>query len=238
MSKRKKKHSCRSHSIVLVFLLHFHIPILCMQAYRLQQTIHDEISNQLKSIDKLRIIPTTDEMTNTKITEHKNKIAEMLKIHSHLKELLQNIHQISIESFVDLLTHKFNVILTESSVNELLNFDEVKLPSLGFRSENIELSKDDVSSVYLNDILRRCSDLKHEQLDEIDAADMVKVMTDEAVRDIVWPEVMDRLENFLDHRTKLKVDLKRLTTEEEAMVESIGNECVESIFDNLFPNNK
>lgn len=203
----------------------------------MQQTIHDEISNKLKSIDKLRAMQASDEMTCSKINEYKNKIAEMLKIHSHLKELLQNIHQISIDSFVDLLTHKFNVILTESSVNELLNFDEVKLPSLGFGLETIELSKDDVSSVYLNDILRRCSELKHEKSDETDD-ELQNVMTVEAVRDIVWPEVMDRLDNYLDHRTKIRVDLKRLTNEEEAMVESISNDCVENIIENLFQNKK
>lgn len=203
----------------------------------MQQTIHDEISNKLKSIDKLRAMQTSDEMTCSKINEYKSKIAEMLKIHSHLKELLQNIHQISIDSFVDLLTHKFNVILTESSVNELLNFDEVKLPSLDFGLETIELSKNDVSSVYLNDILRRCSELKHEKSDETDD-ELQNVMTVEAVRDIVWPEVMDRLDNYLDHRTKIKVDLKRLTNEEEAMVESISNDCVENIIENLFQNKK
>lgn len=211
-----------------------------MQAYRLQQTIHDEISNKLKSIDKLRatLSASTDEIIDTKITGYKNKIAEMLKIHSHLKELLHNVHQISIDSFVDLLTHKFNVILTESSVNELLSFDEIKLPSMNFGLQTIELSKDDVTSVYLNDILRRCSDLKqNEQLDEADD-EVENVMTDEAVRDIVWPEVMDRLENYLDHRTKIKVDLNRLTTEEEAMVEGIGNDCVESIIDSLFQSRK
>ncbi|XP_055302700.1 uncharacterized protein LOC129568616 [Sitodiplosis mosellana] len=181
-------------------------------------------------------------MTCSKITETKNKIAEMLKIHSHLKELLQNIHQISIDSFVDLLTHKFNLILTESSVNELLNFNEVKLPSLGFELETIELSKDDVSSVYLNDILKRCSEINHAKSDDVDDDndddELENVMTDEAVQKIVWPDVMDRLENYLDHRTKIKVDLKRLTTEEEAMVESIGNDCVESIIDNLFQSEK
>lgn len=203
----------------------------------MQQTIHDEISNKLKSIDKLRAIQASDEMACSKITEYKCKIADMLKIHSHLKELLQNIHQISIDSFVDLLTHKFNVILTESSVNELLNFDEVKLPSLDFGLETIERSKDDVSSVYLNDILRRCSELKHEKSDETDD-ELENVMTVEAVRNIVWPEVMGRLDNYLEHRTKIKVDLKRLTTEEEAMVESISNECVENIIENLFQKRK
>lgn len=216
----------------------------------MQQTIHDEISNKLKSIDKLRgMKQASDEMACSKITKTKNKIAEMLKIHSHLKELLRNIHQISIESFVDLLTHKFNVMLTESSMNELLNFNEVNLPSLGSGLETIELSKDDVSSVYLNDILRRCSEMKQAKLDDAydandnndddgDDDELENVMTNEAVRNIVWPGVMDRMENYLSHRMKIKVDLKRLTTEEEAMVESIGNECVESIIDNLFQSKK
>lgn len=215
----------------------------------MQQTIHDEISNKLKSIDKLRVMKQASDGTAcAKITETKNKIAEMLKIHSHLKELLRNIHQISIESFVDLLTHKFNVLLTESTMNELLNFDEVNLPSLGSGLETICLSKDDVSSVYLNDILRRCSEIKQANSNDADDANdnnddddddkLENVMTNEAVRNIVWPGLMDRMENYLSPRMKIKVDLKRLTTEEEAMVEDIGNECVESIFDNLFQSKK
>lgn len=213
------------------FSFSFHI-----QAYRLQQTIHDEISNMLKLIDKFRALAPTDEKSSTKITEHKNKIAEMLKILSHLKELLSNIHHISIESFLDLLTHKFNIIQTESSINELLNFDMQILPPLNFDADFYEPLNDDFSSLYLNDILRRCSELKREKTGKMDETIEAAVVTAEVVRDVVWPDIMDRLENLLDHRKKIKVDLKRLTSEEAAMVESIRNECVESIFNDLFQN--
>lgn len=212
-----------------------------LQAYRLQQTIHHEISNKLKSIDKIRavIVSTNkddDDAHCAKIIEYKNKIAEMLKILMHLKELLQNIQHISIDSFLDLLTHKFNVILTESSLNDLLldvdQQQQQKMSSLNFATEPF---RDDISSPYLNDILRRCNELMSEKSNEKAIDELEKnVMTDEVVRNIVWPEVMNRLDNYLDHRTKIKVDLKRLTTEEEAMVESIGNECVENIIDHLF----
>lgn len=200
----------------------------------MQQIIHDEISNKLKSIDKLRAAAsTTDETICTKIREDKNRIAEMLKILSHLEELLQNNQQISIDSFLDLLTHKFNVLRTESSLNELLNISETpKLLPINFGSES---SKYDISSEYLKDILRRCNGLLHEKLE--DTVDKLgNMVTSEVVQSIVWPEVMSRLDIYLDHRTEIKVDLKRLTHEEEAMVESISNECVESIMDNLFHN--
>lgn len=201
----------------------------------MQRTIHDEISNKLKSIDRLRAkAPNKDENTCSKITEYKNKIAEMLKILSHLKELLQTIQQISIDSFVDLLTHKFNVIETESSVNELLHSETLKSSSLSFTSDILEPTKDDFSAVYLNDILRRCSELKHELITE-DSNE--NVVNDDVVRDMLWPEVMNRLDHYLDNRMKIKVDLKHITSEEEVMVDSIRTECVESIMDGLFRNN-
>lgn len=221
-----------------------------LQAYRLQQTIHDEISNKLKSIDKLRTSVTVDEKTALKITELKNKIAEMLKILAHLKELLQNIPHISIDSFVDLLMHKFNVIQTECTVNDLLNAEApqpviVSSSSSHFASMDIydSLNDDFSSAAYLNDILRRCSELKRVQADDDKTAtdddddvenEATTVVTNALVREIVWPDVMDRLENYLDQRKQIKVDLKRLTSEEEAMVESVRNECVESIIDDLF----
>lgn len=212
----------------------------------MQQTIHNAISNKLKSIDKLRSTVTVDEKTTAlKITEHKNKIAEMLKILAHLKELLQNIPHISIDSFVDLLMHKFNVIQTECTVNDLLNAEAAQpmivSSSSHFASMDIydSLNDDFSSAAYLNDILRRCSELKQVQQadddkDSDDVENEANVVTNAVVRDIVWPDVMDRLENYLDQRKQIKVDLKRLTSEEEAMVESVRNECVESIIDDLF----
>lgn len=205
------------------------------QAYRLQQTIHDEISNKLKSIDKLRATATTDEKSPMKIMEYKNKIAEMLKILAHLKELLQNIPHISIDSFVDLLMHKFNVIQTECTINELLNAEMTQKPmSTHFTDDDIfDSLNDDFSSAYLNDILQRCSELKQEATTNKTPADVENVVTNTVVREVVWPDVMDRLENYLEHRKQIKVDLKRLTSEEEAMVESVRNECVENIIDDL-----
>lgn len=204
----------------------------------MQQTIHDEISNKLKSIDKLRkTLPSNDDkITTLNISEYKNKIAEMLKILAHLKELLQNISHISIDSFLDLLMHKFNVIRTECTVNDLLNADAQRtfMPSPFVSDIYDSLSDDFSSAAYLNDILRRCSELKQVQTDN--ATDDIEnvVMTNAVVRDIVWPDVMDRLESYLDQRKQIKVDLKRLTSEEEAMVQSVRNECVESIIDDLF----
>lgn len=213
------------------------------QAYRLQQNIHNEITNKLKSIDKFRAIAITDETMTWKISVYKNKIAEMLKILGQLKELLQNISHISIESFLDLLMHKFNVIETECTVNDLLNTDIQKLMSPAhIRSStfcDITLT-DDFSSAYLNDILRRCSELKQEESNKNDDSDddghkesIDNFAANDMMRD-VWPDIMDRLENYLDHRKQIKVDLKRLTSEEEAMVESIRNECVENIIEDLF----
>lgn len=219
----------------------------CWQAYRLQQTIHNEIANKLKSIDKLRAAVTTtfarhnDEKMARKIIEQKNRIAEMLKMLTYLKELLQNIPHISIDSFLDLLTHKFHVIETESSVNDLLNFGNQKkvVSTTHFKPPSHlhePLSTDDISSAYLNDILRRCSELKksNEKPTEIDTNSMKAAEMNDVVRGI-WPDIMNRLENYLDNRKKqIKVDLKRLTSEEEAMVESIRTECVENIIEDLF----
>lgn len=180
-----------------------------------------------------------------KITEQKNKIAEMLKMLAYLKELLQNISHISIDSFLDLLTHKFHVIETESSINDLLNLDIQKVVSTThFNPSHLHepSSTDDISSAYLNDILRRCSELKSkEKPNEMDTNSMAVAAAaatatgmNDVMRDI-WPDIMDRLENYLDNRKKqIKVDLKRLTSEEEAMVESIRNECVEHIIEDLF----
>lgn len=211
------------------------------QAYRLQQRIHDEISNRLKLIDKLRTMASTDERSYLKIKLHKNKITEMLKILAHLKELLQNLQQISIDTLLDLMSHKFNVIVTESSLNELLSFESQTLSPSNFERPSFDATKDDFTSMYLNDILTRCNELKHEQLHEHEhehpnQVARENVMTDNVVREIIWPEIMDRLGNYLNHRKKIKVDLKRLTSEEVAMVECIGNECVQSIIEDLFRN--
>lgn len=179
-----------------------------------------------------------------KITEQKNKIAEMLKMLTYLKELLQNIPHISIDSFLDLLTHKFHVIETESSINDLLNLDIQKvMSSTHFNPSHLHepSSTDDISLAYLNDILRRCSELKSKETpNEMNTNSMAVVtaraaaMNDAMMRDI-WPDIMDRLENYLKNRKKqIKVDLKRLTSEEEAMVDSIRNECVENIIEDLF----
>lgn len=236
----------------------------------MQQAIHSEIANKLKSIDKLRaaaaIIPTPmqtspsstcddndGKMMAWKITEQKNKIAEMLKMLAYLKELLENIPHISIDSFLDLLMHKFHVIETESSINDLLNLDIEKMlstrhhfnPSLHLHEPLPALlssTTDDISSAYLNDILRRCSELQQQQhqskekpneMDTVTQSMRATEMNDVLMHDI-WPDIMDRLENYLDNRKKqIKVDLKRLTSEEEAMVESIRNECVENIIEEI-----
>lgn len=256
----------------------------CFQAYRLQQAIHNEIANKLKSIDKLRavaaasaatIIPVPVQTSSShddgkmvvtwKITEQKNKIAEMLKMLAYLKELLQNVPHISIDSFLDLLMHKFHVIETESSINDLLNLDIQKMVSTRHHhhhhhfnssqhlheplllSSTMTTTTDDISSAYLNDILRRCSELQQSKKkpNEMDTA--INLMqgkgggreaaaaaeVNDVMRDI-WPDIMDRLENYLDNRKKqIKVDLKRLTSEEEAMVKSVRNECVENIIEEI-----
>lgn len=242
------------------------------QAYRLQQAIHNEIANKLKSIDKLRaaaaIIPAPMQTSSSpscrydedgkmmawKITEQKNKIAELLKMLAYLKELLQNVPHISIDSFLDLLMHKFHVIETESTVNDLLNLDIQKVAVSTARHHHRSNSSphlhepsmmmtatDDISSAYLNDILRRCSELQQskEEPNEMDTTVNSTLRATEMNDDMllmrdIWPDIMDRLENYLDNRKKqIKVDLKRLTSEEEAMVESVRNECVENIIEEI-----
>lgn len=251
----------------MIFFLLLLLFLRC-QAYRLQQAVHNEIANKLKSIDKLRaaaaaaaaIIPAPVQTSSSssscnddgkvmawKIAEQKNKIAEMLKMLGYLKELLQNITHISIESFLDLLMHKFHVIETESSINDLLNVDVQKMVSARHHFNLREplpstmTMTDDISSAYLNDILRRCSELQQQSKaakpNEMDTSVSHSVrateLNDVLMRDI-WPDIMDRLENYLDNRKKqIKVDLKRLTSEEEAMVESVRNECVENIIEEI-----
>lgn len=122
-----------------------------------------------------------------------------------------------------------------SSVNELLHSETLKSSSLSFTSDILEPTKDDFSAMYLNDILRRCMELKHDESHElITEHSNENVVNDDVVRDMLWPEVMNRLDNYLDNRMKIKVDLKHITSVEEAMVDSIGYECVESIMDGLF----
>lgn len=258
----------------------------------MQQAIHNEIANKLKSIDKLRaaatapaaiIIPAPEqtsppppppsrrcndgEMMAWKITEQKNKIAELLKMLAYLKELLQNIPHISIDSFLDLLMHKFHVIETESTINDLLNVDNQKVvvvstarhhhfnpsqhlhepppPSSLPLTSTMTAATDDISSAYLNDILRRCihySELQQSKEEPNEMATAINSMRATEMNDDddvllmrdIWPDIMDRLENYLDNRKKqIKVDLKRLTSEEEAMVESVRNECVENIIEEI-----
>lgn len=181
---------------------------------------------------------SSDQKCHLKIVQHKNKMTEMLKILAHLKELLQNIQQIAIEPYLDLMAHKFNEIVTESSLNELLSFESRELLSpINFQQISFESLKDDFTSPYLNDILTRCIELKHDANEDTASNQLQQnVMTANVVREIIWPEIMDRLEKYLSHRKKIKVDLKRLTSEEEAMVESIGNECIQSIIEDLFRN--
>lgn len=172
----------------------------------------------------------------------------MLKMLGYLKELLQNIAHISIDSFLDLLTHKFHVIETESSINDLLNFDIRKLvstahfnPSHSHWRSHEPLSTADISSAYLNDILRRCSELKPSKKAEINPNDTNSMAggMDDVMRNIIWPDIMDRLEIYLNNRKRqIKVDLNRLTSEEAAMVESVRNECVDNIIEDLFNSKK
>lgn len=165
-----------------------------------------------------------DKEGNTmKMSALKNQIAQLLKILSNLKELLQNIQKVSIDPFVDLLTHKFNVISTDSTVADFLNVSSKS--SLNFESDFMQLEKHDFSSMYLTDILRRCIEKERQDSNEADET----AVNDDLIRDIIWPGVMNRLDNYLDQRMKIKVDLV-------AMVENIGDECVQTIIDDMFKN--
>lgn len=193
------------------------------QAHRLQKAIYDEIGNKLKLIDTFRATASSaSKIDRMQIAEQKNHIAEMLKMLSHLKLCQFNIQQISIDSILDWLTHTFNAI---SAKDQAFSCAMVKGPNA--TAELIQPLREEVSSVYLNEILRKCDELNTAQSEEtVDDIEGV-------IRDTVWPEIMQRLNNCLDSRKKIKVDLSRLSSEEKTMVENVGNEMVSDIVDKL-----
>lgn len=165
---------------------------------------------------------------------HKKKIAQLLKIVSTLEELLQNIQKNSIDSFLDLLKHKFNVILTDSRVNNLLN--DVTSESSIFHSDLSHSEKYNFSSIYLADILKRYIELGQETSNESNGLNELNgiVTNNDLVCDISWPGVMNRIDSYLDQRMKIKVDLKHITSEDMAMVEHVSDECVQIIISDMF----
>lgn len=175
------------------------------------------------------------EENTMKMCAHKKKIAQLLEILSNLKELLQNIQKMSIDSFQELLTHKVNAILTDSTVNDLLNVVTLKSCVSNFDSILIDHGKHEFSSMYLTDVLRRCTELKRENRKETDE-NTETVVNNNMIRDVIWPSVMNRLDSYLNQRMKIKVDLKHITTEEAAMVDNIGDECVQIIIDRMLKN--
>lgn len=211
------------------------LTFLIFQAYRLKQSIHDEITKQLKLIDKIR----NETGNGVEVATSKQKIAKLLEILSKLSELLNQVQHRSIDEFVDLANHKFNAILTESNVNSLLDTDEpaMMIPFMRNVPDNFAQPKTDFTSIYLNDILKRCSELDDANeciVDDASNSFDTKAIVSNTVMDFVWPEVFQRLDSYQQQRKQIKVDLKRLTSEEEAMVESIGRDCVEDIMENLF----
>lgn len=206
--------------------------------------MHEEIKNHLKQIDKLRA--SAQNHSNTiKIQEIKKRLAKILKIHVNLKELLANVRFESIETLLELLIHKFNTILTEGDVSDLFNEKLLVMPKTyeHVDVEEFRMEKNAISSMYLDDILKQCTNMKQEKLDKyvksIDCTtlDNLNAEKTHVKNDIVWPGEIDTFECHSDDRKYLKVDLKRLTTEEAAMIESIGQDCVSDIIDNLLKRN-
>lgn len=210
----------------------------------MQQSIHGEISKQLKSIDRIRQMPK-EYGDADQAALHKQKISELLMILTKLKELLNHVQYESIDEFVDLLLHKFNAILNESNVNNLLA--SIEHPIYGYssrRQEGNSAQTEHFTTIYLNDILKRCNEMIGKKSpnaidDNHDVATGAGTMTTESIvintiMNFVWPEIFQRLDNYQRQRKQINVDLKRLTSEEEAMVESIGHDCVEDIMEHLF----
>lgn len=166
-------------------------------------------------------------------------------MHVNLKELLANVRFESIESLLELLIHKFNTILTEGDVSDLFNGKLLVMPKTyeHVDVEEFRMEKNAISSLYLDDILKQCTNMKQEKLDKyvksIDCSTLDNLNSEKTnvKNDIVWPEEIDTFECHADDRKYLKVDLKRLTTEEAAMIESIGQDCVSDIIDNLHKRN-
>lgn len=192
------------------------------QAYRLNQIIHNEIATRLSLIDKNRINIREEDIRNKRIDEHKAAIADILTIALDLKRLIHRVNKSSIGPPLEMLMHKFNLMKTESNIYSLKSYSpDKKLDMFKVNTSQYDVSSlgGNFESVYLDNLLETCGGIRNRikfELEESEKMDQQKMVTS-----------VDK------PREKIKVNLRKFTSEERLMIDDLGRECIESIIDNL-----
>lgn len=121
-----------------------------------------------------------------------------------------------------MLMHKFNLMKTESNIYSLKSYSpDKKLDMFKVNTSQYDVSSlgGNFESVYLDNLLETCGGIRNRikfELEESEKMDQQKMVTS-----------VDK------PREKIKVNLRKFTSEERLMIDDLGRECIESIIDNL-----
>lgn len=166
-----------------------------------------------------------------------------------LEETINESPSTSIDSILDLLHHKFNSISLESIKRNknlsLLNQSEQEKLVRDIKS----IHRNELTSVYLEEIVSKYfakektikSSLQnknarksaHRAQSASNTYETRTIVLD-LIENYIWPEIFSRLDQHTQHnRKQIRVDLKRLTSDEELMVKDVGCDCIDSILFNM-----
>lgn len=193
--------------------------VFIFKAFRLKQMTYDGIGGLLKSLK-------SPKLNETEVETYKKRLASLVGLLNKLEKTVERSEMSAIDIDLDLLSHKLSSILYDGDFDE----DEVDDPIMGSGE------REDETALYLEDILMQCKWCHIPKKDSMRESkyELTRTMLSSQefimnfVHEIVWPEIFKRMDQK-KKRKQLMVDLKNLTSEERQMVESLGNDCVESI---------
>lgn len=164
-------------------------------------------------------------MKHANTTNEKKRIAELIHLLNKLNEIIDESSEKSIESGLEMLGHKLNVIVNESvKYTDTMSFNPNEL-----------LQQNRCEYYYLEDLLIQCGlierdNKKSTKLSTQDRAECTHELVSNVIENFVWPDIFKRIEHRM-RRPQITVDLHRLTSEEKSMIEDVASECIETFME-------
>lgn len=177
-------------------------------------------------IDGLLHSLKSPKLNESEVETCKKRLTSLVGLLNKLEKTIEGSETSAIDVDLDLLSHKLSSILYDGDLDE----DDPNDPIMDSGKRG------DENALYLEDVLLQCKWCRIPKKDSIGESkyELTKALLTSQefimnfVHEIVWPEIFKRMDQK-KKRKQLMVDLKNLTSEERQMVESLGNDCVDSI---------